>query len=125
MSSETIILLGSNTDRTLLTEAVAFLGHDFEIKVCSGIAETAAVGSHYLSRFYNQAILLHSLHNRDESVCIFKETEKKLGRTPQSKHQGIVPMDIDLIVWNGEVCHGDYFRFDFVRACVDEIWVKE
>jgi len=125
MSYEAIILLGSNTDRTLLTEAAALLGHDFEIKACSCIAETAAVGLHYRSPFYNQAILLHSRHNRDESVCIFKETEKELGRTPQSKHQGIVPMDIDLIVWNGEVCHGDYFRFDFVRACVDEIWVKE
>ena len=125
MSSEAIILLGSNTNRNLLTEASALLTRDFEIKACSGIAETGAVGSHYLSPFYNQAILLHSLHNRDEAVRIFKETEKKLGRTPQSKDQGIVPMDIDLIVWNGEVCHGDNFRYDFVRACVNEIWAKE
>ena len=103
-------MLGSNTDMNMLLSAISMLEDWFDVIAVSEIRKTTAIGEHYQSPFYNQAI-----------IRIFKKTEKKLGRTAESKKEGIVPIDIDLIVWNGEICHDDYYRFDFVKKCVDEI----
>ena len=44
-----------------------------------------------------------------------------IGRSPLTNMQGDVPIDIDLIFWNGQQKRNDYDKFDFVRECVDEI----
>jgi len=44
-----------------------------------------------------------------------------MGRTPTSKSEGIIPIDIDLIFWNDKLASQDYERFDFVRYCINEI----
>ena len=114
-------MLGSNTDISLLLSAKSMLEDWFDVIAVSEIRKTTAIGEQYQSPFYNQAIRIQTEYDREETIRIFKKTEKKLGRTPESKTEGIVPIDIDLIVWNGEICHDDYYRFDFVKKCVDEI----
>lgn len=121
MTHEAIISLGSNTEKKILELAAILLAERFQLTSQSEIIESNAIGEHYQSPFYNQAIKLLSGYERDETIQIFKETEIKLGRTPQSKSKGIVPLDIDLIIWEGVVYKDDYYRFDFVRKCVDEI----
>lgn len=121
MTHEAIISLGSNTEKKILELATILLAETFQLISQSEIIESNAIGEHYQSPFYNQAIKLLSGYEKDETIQIFKETEIKLGRTPQSKSQGIVPLDIDLIIWEGVVYKDDYYRFDFVRKCVDEI----
>jgi len=121
MKNEAFIILGSNTDISMLLSAKSMLEDWFDVIAVSEIMETTAIGEQYQSPFYNQAIRIKTEYDREEILRIFKKTEKKLGRTPESKTQGKVPIDIDLIVWNEEICHDDYFRFDFVKKCVDEI----
>ena len=121
MKNEAVIMLGSNTDISLLLSAKSMLEDWFDVIAVSEIRKTTAIGEHYQSPFYNQAIRIKTEYDREETIRIFKKTEKKLGRTAESKKEGIVPIDIDLIVWNGEICHDDYYRFDFVKKCVDEI----
>lgn len=121
MTHEAIISLGSNTEKKILELATILLAETFQLISQSEIIESNAIGEHYQSPFYNQAIKLLSGYEKDETIQIFKETEIKLGRTPQSKSKGIVPLDIDLIIWEGVVYKDDYYRFDFVRKCVDEI----
>ena len=116
-----VIMLGSNTDISMLLSAKSMLEDWFDVIAVSEIRKTTAIGEHYQSPFYNQAIRIKTEYDREETIRIFKKTEKKLGRTAESKKEGIVPIDIDLIVWNGEICHDDYYRFDFVKKCVDEI----
>ena len=114
-------MLGSNTDMNMLLSAISMLEDWFDVIAVSEIRKTTAIGEHYQSPFYNQAIRIKTEYDREETIRIFKKTEKKLGRTAESKKEGIVPIDIDLIVWNSEICHDDYYRFDFVKKCVDEI----
>ena len=121
MKNEAVIMLGSNTDISLLLSAKSMLEDWFDVVAVSEIMQTTAIGEQYQSPFYNQAIRIKTEYDREETIRIFKKTEKKLGRTAESKKEGIVPIDIDLIVWNGEICHDDYYRFDFVKKCVDEI----
>ena len=121
MKNNAVIMLGSNTDMNMLLSAISMLEDWFDVIAVSEIRKTTAIGEHYQSPFYNQAIRIKTEYEREETIRIFKKTEKKLGRTAESKKEGIVPIDIDLIVWNGEICHDDYYRFDFVKKCVDEI----
>ena len=116
-----VIMLGSNTDISMLLSAKSMLEDWFDVVAVSEIMETSAMGEQYQSPFYNQAIRIKTEYDREETIRIFKKTEKKLGRTSESKTDGIVPIDIDLIVWNGDICHDDYYRYDFVKKCVDEI----
>ena len=121
MKNNAVIMLGSNTDMNMLLSAISMLEDWFDVIAVSEIRKTTAIGEQYQSPFYNQAIRIKTEYDREETIRIFKKTEKKLGRTAESKKEGIVPIDIDLIVWNGEICHDDYYRFDFVKKCVDEI----
>ena len=51
----------------------------------------------------------------------FKHIEDLLGRSPLTSMIGDIPIDIDLIFWNGEQRRVDYDKYDFVRECVDEL----
>lgn len=47
--------------------------------------------------------------------------ESRLGRTPQSKSMGIMPLDIDLVVWDEEiVSRSDYDTEQYAR-CVETL----
>lgn len=49
------------------------------------------------------------------AVC--KEIECELGRTPQSKQRGEVEIDLDVVVWNGEILRkADFSREYFMRG---------
>lgn len=45
----------------------------------------------------------------------FKRIEKELGRTAESKQIGIIPMDIDLILWNDSLLKPDDWTRDYVQ----------
>jgi 7,8-dihydro-6-hydroxymethylpterin-pyrophosphokinase len=117
-----IIMLGSNTNASVNLElAKEKLAVQFDIvKESSGIS-SKPFGIHYKSDFCNKAIKLLSDETREESVSIFKSIEAEMGRTPESKKNGIVPIDIDLIFWNDTQVHADYDNYDFVKKCVNEI----
>lgn len=117
-----IILLGSNSnpDQNLET-AKEKLSEFFELVSQSSRIITKPVGENYKNDFYNEAVKLLSVDTAEETKILFKQIEKDLGRTHESKKLGIIPIDIDLIYWNETLVDDDYNKFDFVKICVDEI----
>jgi 2-amino-4-hydroxy-6-hydroxymethyldihydropteridine diphosphokinase len=117
-----IIMLGSNVDEdNNLQSAKEKLSTNFEIVRESAVVISNPLGKHYKSKFHNKAIVLLSVETKDETISIFKDIELEMGRISDSKKNGIIPIDIDLIFWNGKLVHGDYERFEFVRNCINEI----
>ncbi len=116
-----IVMIGSNLDQENLTKARERISEFYEIIDQSVILKTKPIGKKYTTDFYNQAIKLLSDDTAKETAHHFKHIENEMGRTAQSNQRGEVPIDIDLIFWNGEKKRSDYDRFDFVRQCVDEI----
>ncbi|HNZ62148.1 MAG TPA: 2-amino-4-hydroxy-6-hydroxymethyldihydropteridine diphosphokinase [Paludibacteraceae bacterium] len=117
-----IVLLGSNVDADQNIDAAKDrLSEFFEIDLCSSRIESEAIGENYVTPFLNEAVKLYSDETSEETIAIFKQIEVELGRTPESKKKGIVPIDIDLIFWNDNLMRNDYHRFPFVKKCVDEI----
>ena len=118
-----ITMLGSNFNATDNIElAIEKLSDHFELISQSTILISKPVGEKYKVDFHNIALKLSSDETAQETKLIFKEIENELGRTPESKQLGIIPIDIDLVFWNENLIHPDYDRFDFVRKCIDEIF---
>ncbi len=119
------IMLGSNTNPIINLElAKDNLSLYFQIVSCSIMLSTEPVGSHYLSPFLNIALEVQSRYMLEETKLILKRIEVEMGRTQNSKQQGLIPIDIDLIFWNDDLLHRDYERFSFVKACVDQLRFK-
>ena len=52
-----------------------------------------------------------------------KQYELSMGRTPESKKQGIIPIDIDIVIWNEEIINEtdynqSYFQIGFTALNV-------
>jgi 2-amino-4-hydroxy-6-hydroxymethyldihydropteridine diphosphokinase len=117
-----IIMLGSNTDGSKNIEVTLHkLVKCFEITNKSVQVNTEPVGSQFSSSFQNVALKLLSKDTVEDTIATFKDIEQEMGRKPDSKLTGIIPIDIDLIFWNNTLVHDDYIRFEYVRECVNEI----
>jgi 2-amino-4-hydroxy-6-hydroxymethyldihydropteridine diphosphokinase len=117
-----ILMLGSNSNAEQnIEQAKDKISDYYEIISVSSRMSTKPFGDQYKSNFYNEAIKILSDETSEETKATFKLIETELGRTPESKKEGLISIDIDLIFWNGTLVHQDYKRFDFVRKCIDEI----
>lgn len=122
-----IVMLGSNFHKEEnLERTKELLSEVFEITGESRVLQTKARGKKSNSADYlNQAIILLSADSAKETQRHFKHIEDLLGRSPLTNMMGDVPIDIDLIFWNGVQKRNDYDRFDFVKQLVDELLDKQ
>jgi 2-amino-4-hydroxy-6-hydroxymethyldihydropteridine diphosphokinase len=117
-----LIMIGSNYNaETNMELAKEKLSEYFEIVSQSSTLMTKAVGKKYKGDFRNEALSILSDDTSEGTRAMFKQIEKDMGRTHESKAKGEVPIDIDLIFWNEYLVHEDYNRFPFVKKCIDEI----
>ena len=117
-----IIMLGSNSQAEKnIPLSIEKLTSSFEIIAQSSLIITTAFGTHYVSDFQNRALKILSDKTEEETKAFFKKIEREMGRTPESKKEGLIPIDIDMIFWNETLVHNDYNRFDFVKKCVDDL----
>lgn len=120
--NEGIILLGSNSDQDAnLSKAKELINEKYEIIDESDVLITLPRKEGYKSHFLNQAIKILSDEHYADSCKFFKDIEVQLGRTPEGKIQGIIPIDIDFVFWNEKAMRDDYDAFDFARVCIDQI----
>lgn len=122
MKNTALVMIGSNLDaESNISLAIQHLSDIFTVEKMSSCLSSKPVGDKYKSPFHNKAIRIISNLDYENTIISFKEIERKLGRTPESKQSGLVTMDIDLIFWNGEQVHRDYDRFPFVKKCIDQL----
>lgn len=111
-----VICLGSNTlqrDATLAA-AVAALGKISTTHVAT--RPYACESYNGLGATYHNIVMSGSTHiDLDELVVLTKQLEVDAGRLPDSKTTGIMPLDVDIVVWNDEVISSDdYTRLHFI-----------
>ncbi len=117
-----VVMLGSNYQKEENLKKVKELLSDFfEITDQSIVYTTKPIGTKHKNDFLNQAIILLSADSAKETQKHFKHIEDLLGRSPLTNMMGDVPIDIDLIYWNGQLKRNDYEKFEFVRECIDEL----
>lgn len=76
---------------------------------------TEPVGCLSPDLFLNQVALLYSDESAERIKESLKEMERRLGRKPEDKARGRVPIDIDLLRWNDRVLKADDLARSYVR----------
>jgi 7,8-dihydro-6-hydroxymethylpterin-pyrophosphokinase len=122
MKNRYIVSIGSNSNAEQnVTEVQILLKKTFTNVTFSAFQWIPAIGDHYSLPFYNGAVSFECNLTALELKPKLKAMEALLGRTPEQKVLGIVPMDLDIIVCNEEIVHPDYNRFPFVKNTVDSL----
>ncbi len=104
-----------------MQKAKEMINDKYEITAESMVLVTMPRGKKYKNYFLNQAIKISSDEYYADTVKFFKHIEQILGRTPESKDNGLIPIDIDFVFWNNNAMRNDYDKWDFVRICIDQI----
>ena len=76
--------------------------------------ETEAIGSRFLSPFSNQVASFETTLSSEEVRAILKQIERDLGRLPEEKSQGVVRIDLDLLMYDDSVLKPADLERDFV-----------
>ena len=104
-----IVSVGSNIDpeqnlrksRELLKNEVALLGE-------ATVIQTEPDGFQDQPDFLNGAYLLGTDMSYEEFNHYLKEIESRMGRVKGPIKSGPRCIDLDIIIWDGKVVHGDY-----------------
>ena len=99
-----LLCMGSNTNRyAQLSVAREALRTTFPDIHFGEMMETEAVGSGFHSPFSNQLAKFSTTLSPDSVRDLFKELERRSGRIPEDKAQGVVKLDIDLLVFDNKI----------------------
>ena len=117
MNQHTCILcLGSNFYRIAhMAYAQRELKKHFPAIRFSEEMETEAIESRFLSPFSNQVASFETTLSSEEVRAILKQIERDLGRLPEVKSQGVVRIDIDLLMYDDCVLKPADLERDFVK----------
>lgn len=96
-----LILISSNHEQEKnLKTAYNKLDEEFIVTAISDQIESVAVGSGK-GLYVNAICSITSTLNTDELNLKLKNIETTIGRTPDLKKAGVVPIDLDIVVCNG------------------------
>ncbi|MDR3704850.1 MAG: 2-amino-4-hydroxy-6-hydroxymethyldihydropteridine diphosphokinase [Paludibacteraceae bacterium] len=117
-----VISLSSNAEAGKnISLAKALLSERFSDISFSSQIETSPFGSGYKANFQNLAARFSCSESEEEINFLLKQMETRLGRTPEFKAQKIVPVDLDIILWNQSVVRDDYYRFPFLLELINQL----
>lgn len=97
------------------------LSENLKIIRISEMQQTSPVGITTQPDFTNGAVKVQTDMNLDELKLYLKSVEDRLGRDRTQPRFGPRTMDLDIVVWNGDIIDNDYYTRDFVKKLVDEI----
>ena len=116
MRNKVILCLGSNTDcEANLRSAADLLRAYFGSIRFSEPIYTKPIGLPGSGLFLNQVAVAGTDASQEEVGLALKDMEKKLGRRSDSKRKGKIPIDIDLLLWNGPILKPADWEKEYVR----------
>ncbi len=65
--------------------------------------------------YLNAVLVATTDYSRERVVSLLKLYEVANGRTALSKQEGIIPIDLDLVMWNGAVVRQNDFDKDYFQ----------
>ncbi len=104
MSNSLIVSIGSNSNdrRWQIEQAIERLKAKFKNESVSGIYESSADNGKD-APYLNAVMAATTSMSMEETISYLKQWEVLCGRTPASKLEGVIPIDLDIVVWNNEI----------------------
>jgi len=120
--STAILGIGSNIDPDdNISRMLRLLSTKVKIVKVSSLIKTPPIGISEQSDFTNGAVKIETKMRREELTNLLKNIEDELGRDRSGPKFGPRTIDIDLIVWNGEIVDEEYYSRDFLKRSVAEV----
>ncbi|MBQ7042749.1 MAG: 2-amino-4-hydroxy-6-hydroxymethyldihydropteridine diphosphokinase [Muribaculaceae bacterium] len=107
-----VLSLGSNSPdkEQQMRNAVKQMKHLFNSVAISDFYEVPAFNGKD-APYLNAVMVVSTAMSINDVNLLLKRWEVKCGRTPESKQKGIVPIDLDIVMWNSEIIRPvDYSR---------------
>ena len=103
-----------NAARNALSEAFPNIRFSEEL-------ETEAIGEGFFSPFSNQLATFQTSLTNDEIRQRLKIIEQNNGRMPQEKSQGIVKIDIDLLIHGSRILKPEDLKRDYIQQELERL----
>lgn len=118
-----VLCMGSNLNReSKIEEAAALLRLYFDSICFSEAVYTESVGEGSLSGpFLNQVAIAYTPYTPIEIHVGLKQMEYALGRRPEDKIRGLIPIDIDLLQWNGQILKEEDLKRSYIKESLDTL----
>lgn len=123
MGYHVILSIGSNCGNRLrnVSEATKWLSSLLDSCMVSDIYETPEI--HGSGSLYMNAVLSgYTSYSPSELNMVLKQYEIRAGRDENCRSNGLVPMDIDIVIFDGEVIReadyqADFFKIGYSQIC--------
>lgn len=117
-----IIGVGSNIDAERnVSAARRMLGEKLNVLGESEFVRTRPIGSREQQDFLNGSLLIKTRLGQKQLKTLLKGVEIALGRGVKEDRYGPRKMDLDILVWNGEIVDPDVYEREFLRRSVIEL----
>ena len=117
-----VIGRGSNTPDRMerVAAAIRWLGRVFSDGFHSSAYMTRAINGHDPD-YLNAVMSVECDGTMDEVNIMLKDYERACGRTAESKLHGEVPIDLDIVVWDGRIVRPKDFGYRYFLQGYDEL----
>lgn len=121
-SNRVVIGMGSNIrPEEHIRQAKAAIESVHEILKVSSFIKTEPVGYKDQDRFTNGALLIKTDMDAAELKEWLIKLENKLGRMKTENKNGPRTIDLDILVWNGEVVDDEVNEREFLKDSIHEL----
>ncbi len=122
MTRRAIIGLGSNIEPVRnIQRAREILAEEFTVIGESEFIQTKPVGYADQDDFINGAVYVETDLSIGQFVKTLKRIEKDMGRKRSQLKSGPRSIDLDLVVYEGEIIDQDFYERDFLKESVLEL----
>ena len=117
-----IIGIGSNIDaESNISKMLEILKEHVEILKVSEMIKTKPIGIENQPDYTNGAVKISTELNKEDLTVLLKAIEDEMGRDRTVVKFGPRNIDLDIVVWNGEIVDNDYYTRDFLQKSVREL----
>jgi 2-amino-4-hydroxy-6-hydroxymethyldihydropteridine diphosphokinase len=117
-----VIGLGANINpEENIRKAKDAIAGEFNVIRSSSFVETEPVGFKDQDRFINGALLIETELDAVSLNSRLKNLESELGRVKTDNKHGPREIDLDILVWNGEVVDEEVYEREFLRKSINEL----
>jgi 2-amino-4-hydroxy-6-hydroxymethyldihydropteridine diphosphokinase len=119
-----VIGIGSNIDaESNIQKMLEILKKEKEVEIqqVSTFIKTKPVGNVNQPDYINGAVKIATSLEKEKLNQLLKSIEDQLGRDRTLPKFSARTMDLDMVMWNGEIIDMDYYTRDFLRKSVREV----
>lgn len=122
MTHRAVVAVGSNiAPQDHVSQAQKRIEQAHRILAVSVFVWTPAIGRPGQPDFLNGALLVETVMAQNEFRAWLRALEDSLGRVRGPDKYGPRTIDLDLVVWNGEITDPDVYHRQFLRDAVLQV----